>query len=141
MFVHKLKTELTNNGYEFPTVRTGLNGKKYKTSKKGTGQKDDKNGPAYKESVNEDDIENSEHAESNPQVQTKKKAPPLHTEQEITDVGAAIFNLNKKMVTLNKMIQEKKKWSKNRKVKARTIKEAIDHNFIIICDFMRKVIG
>jgi hypothetical protein len=138
-FVYKLTTELTNNGYEFPNVRTGLNGKKYKTSKKGMGQKEDKNGPDYEKSTNEDNIKNSEHAELNPQVQTMQEEPPLHTEQEITDVGVAITNLNIKMVKLNKMIQEKKKWSKNRKAKARAIKEIIDQNFIIIATFLKKI--
>jgi hypothetical protein len=139
-FVWKLRDELINNGYKFPECRIGLNNKKYKTRKKKTDKKSDNTGHGDEDTAEKGDTKNFDEPEANPQHQSKSEDPSLHTDKEISDVGAAIFNLNKKMVKLNKMIQKKKKWSKDRKAKARVIKEAIDQDFITISNFLRKII-
>jgi hypothetical protein len=140
VFVSKIRKDLTHNGYEFSKVRTGLNNKKYKTSQKNICSKTAQDDHDGGDDNNGDDVADSQEADHDVEDNTEGKKQPLHTEKEISEVGVAILNLNKKMVKLNKMIQKKKKWSKTRKAKVRTIKEAIDQDFITISNFLRKII-
>jgi hypothetical protein len=140
VFVSNVRKDLTHNGYEFSNVRTGLNNKTYKTSPKKTCKKTAKDDHDGGDDNNDDDIGDSQEDDHDGEEISEAKKQPLHTDKEISEVGAAIFNLNKKTVKLNKMIQKKKKWSKTRKAKVRTIKDAIDQNFITISNFLRKII-
>jgi len=141
VFVSNVRKDLTHNGYEFSDVRTGLNNKTYKTSPKKTDKKNSSNDDhPNKDHTNDNDIDDSQEDDHDGEDISEAKKQPLHTDKEISEVGASIFNLNKKMIKLNKMIQKKKKWSKIRKAKVRTIKEAIDQDLITISNFLRKII-
>jgi hypothetical protein len=135
-FVLKLRQELRDNGYEFPSTRKGANGKIYHQRKK--------EGSDVTSSDNPDPEENIS-SESNEGMQTSDVAAEKEDSENITEaiseVGATIFNLQNEISQLSKMVQKNAKWSTDKKDKLRHINKKIDEYVHTIHDWMKKIIN
>jgi hypothetical protein len=59
----------------------------------------------------------------------------------ISEVSAAIFNLQNEITQLSKMIQKNAKWSTNRKIKLKIINQKIDKCVHALHDCVTKIIS
>ena len=159
-FVSKLKRELTQNGFEFPTSRLGANGKIIDT--KNIGKRESSHGTGsttkYTKTVklntadlaNDNlDIETDDNSDvkkekkkegSNKRTDTKSNSTHKISKKEISQTAQQISNLSSRLSILNAMLQENERWTNHRTKKLVKIKNELDTAYTYLTEFIENII-
>jgi hypothetical protein len=116
-----------------------VNGKTFKVQQKGKAKKPDTTKSSNEDPKNSEETDRGQETKASKNHTRTAEEQNLFTKEEITKVGATIFNLTSNLSKLNKMFQKNEKWSDDRKTRAKSLKELVDSDWVILNKFMLKI--
>jgi hypothetical protein len=155
-FVSKVKRELTQNDFEFPTSRITKNGKTMDTENIGKRKSTDGIGNTTKSTesfnldttdltnddsgVESDDNSENKKEKSNKRTNTTSNSTHKLSKKEIAQTTQQISNLTKRLAKLNTMFQESKRWTNQRTKKLRKIKNELDTAYTYLTEAIENIV-